>query len=220
MTRPPLVPVRAWPHSLAATLHDLRSVRALTVIGVATPDSTDRTLARALVRTALCETLAAFLDRPAASITLVSQPGQAIAVKAPIPLSLSLSHAAGVSVAALHRGLDVGIDVMRLEDGVAATLDWLRVARDYLGPDVTARLQATSAAECPAAFVQAWTRLEACLKCLGLGLTEWSPALAAQLAICRVTALDFPDRDRTALAAAGSTASNVVGSIAERASPA
>ncbi|WP_295952780.1 4'-phosphopantetheinyl transferase superfamily protein [Rhodoferax sp.] len=184
--------VRSGPHSLPVALQDIRSVQALTVVGVATPVTTQRTVARGLVRDALRQTLGAFLDQPAASIALVSPPSQAIAVDAPRErLGLSVSHAPGLSLAAIAQGARVGVDVVRIENAAEAYPDWLCVARDYLGPQATAWLQATPATDCPVAFMQAWTQFEACLKCLGLGLTEWSPQLGAQLATCQVWALDF-----------------------------
>ena len=178
---------------MALALQDLRSVAGVSVIGVATPVS-DRTAARTLIRSALRETLAQVLDQPAASIALVSRLGQAIAVEtSPIPLGLSISHAPGLSIAAFASGAAVGIDLMRMEHGVDDATDWPRVSADYLGPLATTALQALPAAQRSTAFIQAWTRFEARLKCLGLDLTEWSPALGQQLATCRVLTLDFTD---------------------------
>ena len=104
---------------------------------------------------------------------------------------LSLSHAPGLSIAAIGRGACVGVDLMRIEDGIEGDPDWVRLAHDYLGARVTAVLQATAPAERAVAFAKAWTRLEACLKCLGLALTEWSPALEKQLTACKVVTLDL-----------------------------
>ena len=186
--------VRGWPQDLSLAVQDLRSDQAVTVIGVATPMTTDRTLARALVRDAVARTLEAALDLPTGSVKLVSQPGEAIAVEAlPGGHGLSLSHAPGLSIAAIGRGACVGVDLMRVEDGIEGDPDWMRLAYDYLGPQVTAVLQTTAVDQRPAAFANAWTRLEACLKCLGLALTEWSPALEAQLTTCRVTTFDLAD---------------------------
>lgn len=219
--------VRDWPRDLSLAVQDVRSVLAVTVIGIATPVTASRGAARVLVRDALCQTLGAVLDQPAASIGLVSRPGEAVTL-APLPaslgrasnlplgqsLDLSLSHAPGLSIAAICWGASVGVDLMRIEDGVEGDPDWLRVARDYLGPQVTASLQATPAAECPVAFAKAWTRFEASLKCLGLGLTEWTPALGEQLMTCQATTLDFSGGDAGWLAGNG----NFAGSIAVRTS--
>ena len=188
------VAVRGWPQDLSAAVQDLRSDLAVTVIGVATPMTTDRTLARALVRDAVVRTLEAALDQPAGSVKLVSRPGEAVAVEVvPGVFGLSFSHAPGWSIAAIRRGACVGVDLMRVEDGIEGDPDWMRLAHDYLGPQVTAVLQATAPAKRAVAFAKAWTRLEACLKCLGLALTEWSPALETQLRACQVMALDVSD---------------------------
>ncbi len=196
-----LVPVYAWPQSMQLAVDELRSGQALTVISVPTPATTNRLLARDLIRTALRETLAVVLDQPAASITLVSGPGQAIWVDSPLArLHVSVSHTPGVSVAAIGRGAAIGVDLMHVDQGAEAMLDWARVALDYLGPTVTVLLQSTSPAQRPAAFAQAWTRFEACLKCLGLALTEWTPVLEQQLTTCRVMALTLPENCRGAIA--------------------
>lgn len=208
-----VLPVRGWPQSQWLAVQDIRSVQAVTVVGVATPVSPHRLAARTLVRDALRHTLAGLLDQPAAAIALVSRPGQAIALDSPrVHLGLSVGHAPGLSLAAIGRGAGVGVDVMCIEDGVEAHSDWLCVARDYLGPQATARLQATSAAQCPVAFGQAWTRFEAGLKCLGRALTEWSPQLEQQLATCQIWPLDFARNPR----GTGATDGNFLGSIAVR----
>ena len=191
------VAVHAWPQDLALALQELRSARAMTVIRVATPSTENRPLARSLVRSALRETLGAWLDRPAASFDLVSPPGKAVWVaSSPVQLHLSVSHSPGWSVAAICRdvgvGVGVGVDMMRLDAGPEKGADGMRLANDYLGPQVTARLQGTAPEIFPSAFAQAWTGFEAALKCLGLGLTEWSPELGQRLAGCRVAALDLP----------------------------
>lgn len=172
-------------------LAELRSVRALTVIGIAAPDSPLRQTARAHLRGALCDTLGSLLERPAASIPLRSQPGLAPVLNLPdARISLSLSHAEGLSVAALHAGGAVGVDVMRVLPDVLP--DWAAVARDYLGPPTCDQLAAVAPAQRALAFAQAWTRWEAGLKCLGLALTEWTPGLAQRLALCRITPLALP----------------------------
>ncbi|MEP6588187.1 MAG: 4'-phosphopantetheinyl transferase superfamily protein [Polaromonas sp.] len=191
-----LMLVHAWPQGMQAAVDELRSFQALTVISVATPATAKRLLARDLVRTALRETLAVFLDQPAASVKLVSYPGQAIRVDFPLAhLNVSVSHAPGLSLAAIGRGAGagIGVDVMPVDRVDEEMPDWADVALDYLGPTVTGLLQRTSPAQRPVAFAQAWTRFEAGLKCLGLALTEWTPVLAQQLAACRVMALALPE---------------------------
>ncbi|CAM3744196.1 4'-phosphopantetheinyl transferase superfamily protein [Polaromonas hydrogenivorans] len=189
----------------------LGSWQALTVISVAMPATTDRSLARELVRTALCETLVAYLGPTAASLKLVSCPGQALRLDCHVAqLSVSLSHAPGFSLAAIGRQGRIGVDVMAADRAVEAMPDWADVARDYLGPAVTAWLQGLSPVRRPLAFAQAWTRLEACLKCQAMALTEWTPAVALQLAPCSVSALALPENYRGAIAIAIATDSERV----------
>ena len=202
-----LVTVHAWPQHQWLAVQALRSAQAMTVISIATPATENRRVARSLVRSALREVLAVLLGQPAASIVLVSPHGHAIQVDSPIcRLSLSISHSPGLSVAAICQGAAIGIDVMQIEAVSQGQTEWMRLAADYLGPRLTAKLLSTPPATFQSVFVQAWTDFEAALKCLGLDLTEWSPELASRLASCRVKALDLPDNYCGSIAtAAGDT---------------
>ena len=187
------VTVHAWPQDQYLAVQALRSAQAMAVISIATPATENRQVARSLVRSALREALAALLDQPAVSIVLTSLPGGAIYADSSVcQLSLSISHSPGVSIAAICQGAAIGIDVMQIEAITPGYPEWMRLAGEYLGPRVTAKLQSAPSATFPSAFAQVWTDFEAALKCLGLGLTEWSPELARQLAGCRVLALDLP----------------------------
>jgi 4'-phosphopantetheinyl transferase len=120
----------------------------LLLIGVRTPQGEDRTQARLLVRQALAEVAAG--------------------------AGVSISHASGFSVAAVHRHGAVGIDLMRLDEKLMP--DWEAVARDYLGPAALARLAGCRDEHRAVCFAQEWTRREAQLKCHGCGLVEWPGA--------------------------------------------
>ena len=191
---PKPVAVHAWPQQMPLAVDALRSNLGLTVISVATPATHDRLLARQLIRNALRTLVGKFLDRPAASIALVSQPVQGISLDFSVAQGhLSVSHMPSLSVAAISRRSAIGVDVMHV-GGLAGDMpDWAQVALDYLGPAEAAQLLFSSPAHRPAAFAEAWTRHEACLKCFGLELTEWTPALARQLASCQVMGLSLPD---------------------------
>ena len=184
--------VHAWPDGLAQALADLRSGAGMTVLSVPTSLTARRTDARHAIRHAVQHTLAAFLNDPAASVAVLSRPGQAPQVAAPGagPVHLSISHLPSFSVAAISLRGAVGVDVMAID--TQSLPDWADVARDYLGPLAAKALQQTPPHDRPAAFAQAWTALEACLKCLGLGLTEWTPGLAARLQECTLTTLALP----------------------------
>ncbi|MBW1604377.1 4'-phosphopantetheinyl transferase superfamily protein [Streptomyces sp. JJ66] len=76
----------------------------------------------------------------------------------------SLSHTGGLAVIALAT-TPVGVDVERLP-----SIDTVTTTARSLHPRETTELAATPPAEAPAAFARAWTRKEAYLKGLGIGL--------------------------------------------------
>lgn len=185
----PKVAVHAWPTSrqLMSALPD--AAPDLIVISVATPDSTLRHAARLQLRGALREVLGLRFDCAPESIALVSTPGQAIRVDLPgHGIGLSASHEPGISVAAIHRQGPVGIDIMRLTEA----FEWQPLARDYLGMDAFKWIAGQAQHEQLPAFAREWTRLEACLKCLGIGLQEWNPSLERRIGACRSIELELP----------------------------
>ncbi|MEO5659529.1 MAG: 4'-phosphopantetheinyl transferase superfamily protein [Polaromonas sp.] len=187
---PAPIAVHPWPASrpqLAAA-----AGLDLIVISVATPDSAPRPAAREQLRGAVRELLGLQLECAPAAIKLLSIPGQAPRLDLPrLPghsIGLSASHDAGISVAAIHRCGPVGIDILR----ITQRFDWQPVARDYLGIKALERIAGLPQLEQMPAFAREWTRLEAALKCLGLGLQEWSAALEARMGACHLTALELP----------------------------
>lgn len=81
-------------------------------------------------------------------------------------LRFSVSHAGSLAVYALTLGLDVGVDVERLERGPAAEL----LASRALSARESAALEALPPDERERAFFTVWTRKEAYAKARGLGL--------------------------------------------------
>jgi 4'-phosphopantetheinyl transferase len=136
----------------------------LLLIGLRTPQGEDRSRARALVRQAL----------------------GGMATEA----NVSISHASGFSVAAVHRHGPVGIDLMRLDGGLMP--DWEIVARDYLGPAATARIAGCRNGHRAVCFAQEWTRREAQLKRHGCGLVEWASAPVSAQNATVMHGLDLP----------------------------
>ncbi|MYM33554.1 4'-phosphopantetheinyl transferase superfamily protein [Duganella sp. FT94W] len=138
-----------------------------------------RDAARRQLRLAAREVLAAVLHVPPDDIGIVSRPGEAPSVVlagAPTVIGISFSHDERYSLAAINLQGRIGADIQLVQD----IPDWQAVARDYLGPAVAAALQATPAAERPAAFTQAWTQREAALKCHAQQLSEWQGDLPGQ----------------------------------------
>lgn len=185
--------VHPWPQCAEQALAALRSEPACTVLAIHTPQQDDRTVARQATRDALRTVLGQYWQQAAPSIRFTEQPGQPISVTSGAePVWLSVSHAPGLSVAAVHRHRPVGIDVAHGTFASEALPDWEALARDYLGPSAHQQLASTPSAERATAFAVAWSQLEAGIKCHGWGLTEWTPALAAALAQCRYTPLALP----------------------------
>jgi 4'-phosphopantetheinyl transferase len=179
----PGTPASSWPVALPPSA-------SLFVIAVAAPDSTNRTMARQRIRAALQSVLGTLRACDPARVMLTSTPGEPLRAHGPhSPIwGLSVSHEAGLSVAAVNRFGPVGVDIAR----ETSEWDWHGVAHDYLGPDVASDIAAQPSATQKQAFLRAWTRHEARLKCLSLGLVEWSPTLQSRLVQLQVANLDLP----------------------------
>lgn len=179
----PGAPASSWPVALPPSA-------PLFVIAVATPDSTNRTVARQRIRTALQSVLGTLWSCDPAGVTLTSTPGEPLLAHGPHSPTwgLSVSHEEGLSLAAVNRFGPIGVDIVR----ASAELDWRGVALDYLGPDVATDIAAQPLIKQNQAFLQAWARHEAQLKCLSLGLVEWSLALQSRLVQLTVTDLNLP----------------------------
>ncbi|MES2945307.1 MAG: 4'-phosphopantetheinyl transferase superfamily protein [Pseudomonadota bacterium] len=86
-----------------------------------------------------------------------------------IDLRFNLSHTHGMVAVAIAIGLDVGIDVERIERRVA---DDMAIAEAYFSPSEQAQLHAiTDPAQRRLAFIDLWTAKEAFIKALGRGLS-------------------------------------------------
>ena len=162
----------------------------LFVIATTTPDTPNRSEARLIIRAALQQVLGELWGSDPASVTLTSAPGEPLRAHGPQRQAwgVSLSHEAGLSVAAVNRTGPVGVDIVR----VSTAFDWRSVAHDYLGPRVAADIAAQPVARQNPSFLSAWARQEARLKSLSLGLVEWQPTLQARLSDLQVTDLDLP----------------------------
>jgi len=94
----------------------------------------------------------------------------------------------------------IGVDLLDLDSLAQASPHELAdTAALYLGPECAADLSAQPS-QAHLRFAQAWTRHEARLKCLGLGLEEWQPALAQRLGSTEVAEVQVPDGEGRVLA--------------------
>ncbi len=162
----------------------------LQICCVPVPAAAPRHEARRLVRLVVQARLGELFAMPAAAVQLFASPGQPVRLAPPLAqVGVSFSHDAGLSLAAINQGGAVGVDLMCCPPPWDDLAD---LARDYLGPQLAATLAEMPATARQRTFAQAWTAHEASLKCLGLPLAEWSPALAERLATCRACALPLP----------------------------
>lgn len=160
--------VQTWPGRVPTPQDGLFAI--LITTGV------QRDAARRELRLAVCEALAAVLRLPSEDISIASRPGEPPSILLagrPTSIGVSISHEDHYSLAAINLHGPIGADIMRMQD----IADWQVVAKDYLGPAISASLQALSAAERPHAFTQAWTQREAALKCHAQQLSEWQADL-------------------------------------------
>jgi 4'-phosphopantetheinyl transferase len=163
--------VQHWPACGAAVTPQ----QDLLVLALETPLTPHRGQARELVRAALAEVLGAHLGCGAGGIRLVSVAGRALRLDLKGGnIGLSVSHEPGLSLAAIHFGGPVGVDLMQVPREAQWQDEVPLLARDYLGPDVVRDLAILPVDERMACFARNWTALEASLKLSGLGLEEWS----------------------------------------------
>ncbi len=92
------------------------------------------------------------------------------------PLRFNLSHSGAVTLIAVCAEREVGVDV----ELAKPRRNLVAIAERELGSEAAA-VRAAPEAERAAVFYRAWTRHEARLKCLGVGL--WAPPPAAPVAV-------------------------------------
>lgn len=166
----------------------------LQLFSLATPASPHRDGARQLVRNALREILAPLLGCAPTAVPLRSAPGLPLRLDIPEgQIGLSVSHEAGLSLLAIHLHGPVGIDLLRVADLPVDDTELQRLSMDYCGEEAPASLATLPKEARRQAFAQSWVKLEASLKCLGEGLTEWSPERQVMLADCRIRELALPE---------------------------
>lgn len=174
--------VHPWPGPVPAPRD------GVVAISIAVAHDMPRAHQRAAIRHAIADVLAALTGKPAASFGIHSLPGHPLKVVVDghdSDIGCSFSHEDGCSIAAINLHGAVGVDLMRIYE----VFNWQAVARDYLGPEACAALAATPATDSTLAFVLAWTRHEATLKCHGIQLVEWSEDLAVPATVTASTML-------------------------------
>ena len=134
-----------------------------------------------VARATLREILGACLDADPRAVTFVhGEKGKpALATHAGHrDLQFSLAHSAELAVYAVTVGYPVGVDVERLR--AVPGMDWS--AERTFTPEECAALRALPEALRPAGFFNCWTRKEAYIKAVGLGLSYPLAAFSVSLA--------------------------------------
>lgn len=151
--------------------------------------------ARATLRALIARYLRATPDAIEFVIGPHGKPG--LAAAAVPPLQFNMSHTRGVALYAVARELEVGVDVERPRPG----LDTVRLARRFITVDEAERIAALSPPARDAAFLRAWVRHEATVKCLGTGIGAAGLATVRDDAFPWVSELDPGDGAAAAVAA-------------------
>lgn len=127
-------------------------------------------------RSALAALLGAYLGVPAATLAFVAGPHGKPALAPPHDrLSFSWSHSGAYALAAVGRGVDLGVDLEQVQRRPRA----LELAERYFAAEEAAALRALpDEAARTRAFLALWTAKEAVLKALGRGLA-FGPARVA-----------------------------------------
>ena len=157
-----------WPATAAQARLELHT-RGFVAISITTGSHVRREEARVWIRAAAGELLH---YRPDAEI-------------------LSISHVDALSIAVVGLPQKLGVDLAHVDQAPHDREALLRLTHDYLGPDTAHMLRACPENEWPLAFVKYWARWEAGLKCHGLELQEWTPALQTKVNPCDFLWLDL-----------------------------
>jgi 4'-phosphopantetheinyl transferase len=116
----------------------------------------------------LRQVLALYLGEAQGEIALArDERGKPRLATDPDRLAFNLSHSGDLTLIAVSRGREVGVDVERAKP----ERDLVALAERALVPEDAAMVHAATAAERTRVFYELWTRHEARLKCLGTGLT-------------------------------------------------
>jgi 4'-phosphopantetheinyl transferase len=129
----------------------------------------------------LRQVLALYLDEAPEEIGLARDGrGKPRLATEPERLAFNLSHSGELTLVAVSCGREIGVDVER----VTPERDLVALAARALGPEDAAAVRGAEGNERTRLFYELWTRHEARLKCLGVGLAgtpTWpSPPVAVE----------------------------------------
>jgi 4'-phosphopantetheinyl transferase len=147
-------------------------------------------------RGVLREILARYCGVRAREVTFVYGPHGKPALSDDAGVRFSVSHSADVVAVAVHRELDIGVDVERLRP----VSNHRHLAKRFFAPSEYAALTALSGRAADEAFLRCWTRKEACAKVLGEPLVPLLRRLEVEVNPTTPARLVSVDSDRAAAA--------------------
>jgi 4'-phosphopantetheinyl transferase len=124
------------------------------------------TVGRDDARVILKTLLARYEHRDPGAIAYTEGPHGKPELATPTDLRFNMSHTTGLALYAFARGSEVGVDVERPR----RSLDTVRMARRFIGVEEAERLKQLEPSRRDEAFLHAWVRYEATVKCLGTGI--------------------------------------------------
>ncbi|MFZ6844996.1 4'-phosphopantetheinyl transferase family protein [Undibacterium sp. RuTC16W] len=194
---PASVPVFYLPEHLDDASAALRLHRYV-VIAVSTDSTQDRTKARQQIRSAIITLIQRCYQIDVRDIEIATSSGTAPRLLfSDHEAALSISHEAGLSLAAICLDSSVGIDLLHTKNLAKESFEWQDIARIYLDPDRHQMIRSLTPEQQLLSFAQEWTMLEARYKCAGMALSEWSDTVAAgrhtQLQVMPAYQLDLPE---------------------------
>jgi 4'-phosphopantetheinyl transferase len=128
----------------------------------------------------LRQVLALYLDEAAEEIDLTKgEHGKPRLAGEPPRLAFNLSHSGDLALVAVARDREVGVDVERVKAG----RDLVALAERALAPEAAATVREATEPARASLFYGLWTRHEARLKCLGVGLARKPNSPAAPVAV-------------------------------------
>jgi len=129
-------------------------------------------------RASLRRILGAYLDVDPARIAFAYGPDGKPRLADPAdPLRFNLAHSADVTLVALARGREVGVDLERMRRGVPHQ----RLARRFFAHPEIVALDSIPTPRREAAFFATWARKEAYVKARGEGLVRWLRRFAVSI---------------------------------------
>jgi 4'-phosphopantetheinyl transferase len=154
-------------------------LQATVVISLSFPQNLQREVARQQLHLAITELLIQAFSCAAEQIRLIRVAGSRLqCFVATQEIFISVSHEPGLSLAAISRKRQSGIDLMEAKP----IDDWQNIARIYFNPQQIAALQQAQDCDRASLFARYWTMMEARFKCAGVAITEYDKHLQQQMA--------------------------------------